>query len=79
MTYRQKVVVSRKWNSPNITVFITDEEIGIAMSLDNWIEAVVSEIGNPTLMVTKAQLKDNLIKAAEAIATEMKQSTVVNI
>lgn len=70
------VVISRDWDNPQINIDITDESIGIKMRLDDFIPALVAEldaaalvagmvteIGNPTTLVTKAQLASALTDA----------------
>lgn len=72
---RTKIVVSRKWSKPQIEAFVSQEEVGASIDLDEFIAAVVEEIGNPTTLVTKAGLKSKLEIAAEAVLSELRHST----
>ena len=59
-----------------IAISIGDKTIGIEMPLDAFIASVVSEIGNPTMLLTKAQLVDAISAAADRVILQMKQQTV---
>ena len=72
----EKIVVSRKWNNPNVTAFMENNEVGAKISLDDFINAVVEEIGNPTSLVTKQALRNRLIIASSEVVKEMKKQTV---
>lgn len=72
---KTRVVVSRKWNAPSIEAFIDQKEIGAHMDLDAFLEAVVTEMGNPTLWVSKAQVLDKVKQAKEVVLAEMRQAT----
>lgn len=72
---KRAVVVSRQWNNPAIEMWVSDEEIGIQMSLSEFWDSIVEEMGNPTLIVSKAQLRARLEAAANQVLTEMKNQT----
>ncbi len=69
------VVVSRKWKDFKIESFMNNEEVGSKVELDSYLKVMVDLIGNPTLLITKAQLLQKLIDASEVIKTEMKEGT----
>ena len=72
---KSTVYVSRKWKNPIINSFMTIGEVGSNMDLDAFLETLVEEIGNPTLMFTKATLLQKLRDASEKIKVEMKEGT----
>ena len=75
MVSKRGVVVSRKWDNPRIDVWFTQEEIGIHMELDSFINAIVAECGNPTLLLTNAQLAERVYTAVLRVVDEMKAAT----
>ena len=75
MVSKRGVVVSRKWDSPRIDVWFTQEEVGIHMELDSFINALVAECGNPTMLVTNAQLAARVSAAVLRVVGEMKAAT----
>ena len=75
MTEKEQVVISRHWNNPHIRVTVTNALIGIEMLLEDYITAVVEEMGNPTKLVTRAQLKKQMTAASEEVCRKMKQAT----
>ena len=76
MEDRTIVVVSRKWDNPSISITVTNEGLGISMSLDDFVNALASESGNPTLLVTRTQLLTRLKTSALTVVSVMKQATV---
>ncbi len=69
------VTISRLWNSPEIKSFMSHQEVGSSMDLDDFLESLVEHIGNPTTLVTKKQFLAKLKWAAEAVKVEMKDKT----
>lgn len=72
----EKIVVSRKWNNPNIEIFLNTTEVGARIELFKFLELLVLEIGNPTLLVTKSALSNKLQEATDKIVSELKNQTV---
>lgn len=72
MNIKQMVVVSRKWNNPSIQMWVNDKEIGLAMTASEFLDSLVAEVGNPTLLVTKQMLRNALEQAANKVFDEMK-------
>ena len=78
------VVISRQWHRPEIKATISDSSVGVEMGLEDFLQAFVVElaagIGNPTLLVTKAQLLSKLLSgvlaAQEVVTDEMKRKSV---
>lgn len=73
---RSVVTVSRKWSQPNILVWVTNEEIGMGMKLDDYLVALCEEIGNPTLLLTKAQMLQKMREATPVVEREMKEASL---
>lgn len=59
-----------------IEMFVTGDEVGITMTLDAFITALVAKVGNPTLLLTRAQLQARLTAASVEIVTDMKTETI---
>lgn len=70
-----KVVVSRKWGSPEITAFVSKEDVGASIRLEDFVKALAAEIGSPVLLVTKTGLEKALLAAHAAVVAEMKSAT----
>lgn len=72
-----KITILRKWNNPHIAISLSNEAIGIEMTLDDFImaltdevaeplvKAIVEDAGNPTLLFTNAQLTKRLVDSIE--------------
>ena len=69
------VLVSRQWGPHPITVTVTDEAIGIAMPLDEYVAALLEQVGSPVGIFTKAQLGDRVRSASETIVGAMKHTS----
>lgn len=75
MKEKRVVVTSRKWHQPQVEAFVTLDAVGAQVDLTDFIEAVIHEVGNPTLLVTKKQLHDKVSAAIEEVLSEMKSHT----
>ncbi len=72
MTPTSKVVISRKWNNPEISASVTNEKIELVMKLDDFVEALGRELGSPTWMFTQATLIEKLNAAYSRVMSEVK-------
>ena len=79
MTTKTVITKSRKWHSPEILAYANNEEIGLSIKLDDYLQALVAEIGNPTFIVTQAQLLAKLRAASVVIEQEMHDKSVTVI
>lgn len=69
---KQTLVIAREWTNPQIHVWISEETIGMRMSAEDYLKALAEEIGNPTMLVTKAALLEKLQQANSRIISSMK-------
>lgn len=69
------VTVSRLWNNPKILVQVTNEGIALTLMLDEFLNAMAAEMGNPTFLVTKAQLLAKMQAAASVVESGVKESS----
>ena len=74
---RSKLITSRIYGNHlhDIETYITHDEVGSRINLDDYIEALIEEIGNPTMLVTKGALKSKIETATQAILHDMKLAT----
>jgi hypothetical protein len=72
-----KVVISRHWNNPNISYTVLREGIEIQMDLDEYLLAMVEEIGNPAILMvmTKNRLLQLLRDKSEVVCSKIKEAT----
>lgn len=75
---KAKVCIRRKWGNHPIEVlaFLDDTEVGVKVQLTDFLDALVEEMGNPSMVMTKAALKDKLRKALPAVEEEFKKATL---
>lgn len=99
---KEKIVVSKKLNGAPVSVTLSSTELKVAMALSDYMsnlaeeacaglaEAAAKAVGNPTLLVTNAQLLakmqaainprdvfDALAKASVVVIDELKKASVV--
>ena len=74
------ITVSRKWDNPKITTTLSDEEINLQCSLDDFLAALKTEIGSVTFTVTKSGFNKQFSKAVERVLQGIKEESakVVN-
>lgn len=72
-----KVVISRHWNNPTISYSIAREGIEINMDIDEYLLAMVEEIGNPAILMvmTKNRLLQLLRDKSEVVCSKIKEAT----
>lgn len=75
MSERTIVQVSRKWGDTPIEAFISEEGVGARVTLASYLNALVEEVGNPSMVMTKAGLLTRLTSASEVVLAEMKSAT----
>ena len=62
----------------NAATWVNNESIGMGMSLNDYLAAVVMEVGNPTFILTQSGLLAALQKASVVVEAEMhEKSTLV--
>lgn len=66
------VLVSRIWKSPDIHIDVTDEGIGLSITLEAFLDALGKEMGNPTFLLTQQMLLDKMKAAAVSVTQAMK-------
>ena len=71
----EKIIVSRQWANPEITVKMSVAEVAIEMDVDKYLESLVSQITNLSITFTKATLLAKLKEGHSNIVKEMKKST----
>lgn len=69
---KEVVTVSRLWHGPQIKASISAEGIALAMSLEDFQEALLAELGNPTTLLTRAQLRTKIETAFANIVDGIK-------
>ena len=88
---KQVVSITRHWHSPEIQTRIESRAKGhlpgmpgdsgfieISMDLDDYLEALAAEVGNPTMLLTIDQLKKKIKFCNKTILEKMKaESTKV--
>lgn len=78
---RHVVLISRDYPETEIKISLGKSgdpgkpNIHIVMSLSDFMEALVKEVGNPTTIVTQAALLKRLNTAAQVVCTSMKAET----
>jgi hypothetical protein len=71
----EKLIVSRQWKSPSITVKMSAAEIGSEMNMDEYLESLVTQVTNLPFTFTKATLLVKMKEGHTNIVNEMKHST----
>jgi hypothetical protein len=67
-----RVVVGRKWHKPDIYTRLDKEGIDLQMELDDFVLALLDELGSPTMIMTRAQLKARVHQAVEKVVSGIK-------
>ena len=72
---KTKITTSRKWKQPNITTFVSEDEVGAEMDINDFLTALTEELGDPQ-KIKKQDLRSKIEIAAQAIIHEMKSKVI---
>lgn len=70
----EKLVISRYWNNPIITIQVDRDKIAIYENLEDFIKAVLLEVKAPILL-TRRSLRKRIIEAANTAVEKTKEAT----
>ena len=76
MDTKRVITKSRKWHYPEILAYVSNQEIGLQINLDDYLQALVAEIGNPSLLLTQTKLLAKLRAASIVVEQEMHEKSV---
>lgn len=73
---KQKMIISRHWNNPEIEVTVMDTGISIIVSLDDFMIALEKELTlHPLQTLTAARRSADLRAAKNIVLTKMKEAS----
>jgi hypothetical protein len=75
MKTRDLVTIKKKWNNPEIHLWVNNDEIGMQIELWDFIEALKEELKSPALIFTRAELGNNINIAVERVLEEIKKES----
>jgi hypothetical protein len=70
------VTVSRMWNHPKITTLVSNEGIALSMDMEDFSQALKTEIGAVTWVFTKAEFEKRLDEAILKIVAGIKEESI---
>ena len=73
---KEKIVISREWNNPTIRAYMSSKEVGAEVDLDEFLTAILTIVGSPTMVMTRTQLANKVFDAKERVVVELKKATV---
>lgn len=73
---KMQIVISRHWNNPQITITINRDKIELVMSLDKFIESLISELNNKNVIITtKNKMNKQITESAKKVILKAQEST----
>jgi hypothetical protein len=70
-----RVVVSRYWNKPQITVTVNHEKIELFTDIGVFREALLTELGSPWRLFTRERLRRKMEQAFTDIIEKVKEAS----
>ena len=70
-----RVVISRHWNNPQITVTVNREKIELYMSIQGFTEALLSELGPAWKLFTRDRLRRKMQQAVHQAIEKTKEAS----
>lgn len=69
--------IRKTWNFPiQVYVELDDNGLTLSSSIDEFFQACVEEVGNPTMILTKSALLSKLNAAAERVRLDLQKSSI---
>jgi hypothetical protein len=68
----QELNIERKIGTHTVTVHINDDAVGVSTPLDEYMEMLLEEMGNPATLMTKDGLRKRMLEAATTLNVKMK-------
>jgi len=72
---RQKVVISRHWHSPEISVTVSAEKIELTCDLEDFVAALVTEMPHPLKMWSRKKHSNEANAAMLRAIEKIKESS----
>lgn len=73
---KEMVTISRHWNNPLIKIAVTNEDISLSITLDDFINAVKQEIGSIRWVVKNETFGYRLDLAVKRVVDKVKEESV---
>ena len=70
------ITISRYWNNPKISTTISMEGIALQSDLDDFVEAIIREIGPITWIVTEKQFREKVSTAVHKVTEMIKEESI---
>ena len=70
------VTVSRLWNNPEIKTTVSTEGIDLSISLDDFVTAVIQEMGSVAMTFTGNQLRTKVDTAVVKVIKGIKEESI---
>lgn len=75
----ENVTITRYWHNPEIITYINDREISLSVALDDFIKALIQEIGSVTLVVKQETFENRVNKAKDTVLKRIKEESLKTI
>lgn len=76
ISVKNKVVVGRKWNNPEIYTHLSTEKIQLEISIEDFVLALANEIKRPAFILSRNGLNTELLAAIPKVLSEVKKTSV---
>jgi hypothetical protein len=70
-----KVVISKYWHKPEITVYVDSQKIQVQIPIADFCKAMVAEIPHPSITMTRIQLEKQLMSVLDEVLNKVKKVT----
>jgi hypothetical protein len=70
------VIINKKFNHPDIRILITNTDLNITCTLDDFIAAMIQSMESVTWVFTKTEFERRMIAAKDTVVNSMKAETI---
>lgn len=73
---KHQLVISRHWNNPQISVTVNREKIEVIMSMEEFINCLITELNNEKIVLTtKGKMEKKLRDTAKQVVLKAQEAT----
>jgi hypothetical protein len=73
---KEILTISRYWNNPVITAFVTNDEVGVRITLEDFLAALKTELGSITFKISNVNFKALVDQKSKEILEKVKESSI---
>ena len=76
---KEKLVISRHWDSPEIKVSIKNAGIELECTLEDFIAGLFHELKHPLMLLTRKGMEAEIVRAKTEVLNKIKEASIHSV